>query len=74
MPTDKQSQEKIKVQAEKVYGTDTTESKNSQALNDFTADSVPGPPSTLLNLSIPLIDALQVEFGLVENLEVFLEA
>jgi hypothetical protein len=53
-----------------VYGRDPS----NQALDDFQAESIPGPPPTLLNLSITLIDSLQLEFGLVEDIHVFLEA
>ena len=69
-PESDRNQERIRAQAEQVNGRDSS----NQALNDFQAESIPGPTPTLLNLSITLIDALQLEFGLVEDRHVFLEA
>lgn len=40
-------------------------------MNEFRQESVQAPPATLLNLSVAFIDALQVEFSIVEDPEVF---
>jgi len=46
----------------------------SQSFNDFQNAEPPAPPNTLLNLSIPMIDSLHVEFALIEDYKVFREA